>query len=100
MKLKELFSRAFFYTRLGYGSYLNWWIGAIAYITIIYELVKDGYNGYLFSDINEVPDLIGKIMKDYESFSYNAWQHSQNFTYEKFKERYLRILNEYKKVRR
>ena len=39
MKLKELFSRAFFYTRLGYGSYLNWWIGAIAYITIIYELV-------------------------------------------------------------
>lgn len=39
MKFKELFSRAFFYTRLGYGSYLNWWIGAIAYITIIYELV-------------------------------------------------------------
>ena len=39
MKLKELSSRAFFYTRLGYGSYLNWWIGAIAYITIIYELV-------------------------------------------------------------
>ena len=39
MKLKELFSRAFFYTRLGYSSYLNWWIGAIAYITIIYELV-------------------------------------------------------------
>ena len=38
MKFKELFSRAFFYTRLGYSSYLNWWIGAIAYITIIYEL--------------------------------------------------------------
>jgi hypothetical protein len=39
-------------------------------------------------------------MKDYESFSYNAWQHSQNFTYEKFKQNYLRILSEYAKVRK
>ena len=68
--------------------------------TAMDELVKDGYNGFLFSDINEVPDLIGKIMKDYESFSYNAWQHSQNFTYEKFKQNYLRILSEYKKARK
>ena len=66
--------------------------------TAMDELVKDGYNGYLFSDINEVPELIGKIMKDYERFSYNAWQHSQNFTYERFKKRYLRILSEYKKA--
>ena len=66
--------------------------------TAMDELVKDGYNGYLFSDISEVPDLIGKIMKDYKRFSFNAWKHSQNFTYEKFKERYLRILSEYKKV--
>ena len=39
MKLKELFSRAFFYTKLGWGNYIAWWLGAIAYITIIYELV-------------------------------------------------------------
>ena len=39
-------------------------------------------------------------MKDYDNFSYNAWKHSQNFTYEKFKERYLRILSEYKIVRK
>ena len=66
--------------------------------TAMDELVKDGYNGFLFSDINEVPELISKIMKDYKRFSYNAWKHSQNFTYEKFKERYLRILSEYKKA--
>ena len=68
--------------------------------TAMDELVKDGYNGYLFSDINEVPELIGKIMRDYKRFSFNAWKHSQNFTYEKFKERYLRILSEYAKVRK
>ena len=68
--------------------------------TAMDELVKDGYNGFLFSDISEVPELISKIMKDYKRFSFNAWQHSQNFTYEKFKERYLRILSEYKKARR
>ena len=68
--------------------------------TAMDELVKDGYNGFLFSDISEVPGLIAKIMKNYKQMSYNAWQHSQNFTYEKFKERYLRILSEYKKVRR
>ena len=59
------------------------------------ELVKDGYNGFLFSDIGEVPELVARIMQDYKRFSYNAWKHSQNFTYEKFKGRYLRILKEY-----
>ena len=39
MKLKELFSRTFFYTKLGWGNYIAWWLGAIAYITIIYELM-------------------------------------------------------------
>ena len=68
--------------------------------TAMDELVKDGYNGYLFSDINEVPELIDKIMKDYKRFSFNAWKHSQNFTYEKFKQNYLRILSEYKEARR
>ena len=37
-KIKEPLSRAFFYTRLGYGAYWSWWVGAVAYITIIYEL--------------------------------------------------------------
>ncbi len=39
MTLKEPLSRAFFYTRLGYGAYWSWWVGALAYITIIYELL-------------------------------------------------------------
>ena len=68
--------------------------------TAMDELVKDGYNGFLFSDISEVPGLIAKIMKNYKQMSYNAWQHSQNFTYEKFKQNYLRILSEYAKVRK
>ena len=68
--------------------------------TAMDELVKDGYNGFLFSDISEVPELISKIMKDYKRVSYNAWQHSQDFTYAKFKERYLRILKEYSEMRK
>ncbi|MCL5008663.1 MAG: hypothetical protein M1156_02110 [Candidatus Marsarchaeota archaeon] len=36
---RVLFARIFFYTRLGWGSYIAWWLGAIAYVTIIYELV-------------------------------------------------------------
>jgi Glycosyltransferase len=67
--------------------------------TAMDELVKDGYNGYLFSNTNEIPELIEKIMKNYESFSYNAWKHSQNFTYEKFKSRYLKVLEEYDTLR-
>ena len=67
--------------------------------TAMDELVKDGYNGYLFSDINEVPELIGKIMKDYKRFSFNAWKHSQNFTYERFKRRYLKIIERYKRIK-
>ena len=39
MAIKEIFSRVFFYTKLGWGNYIAWWLGAIAYITIIYELV-------------------------------------------------------------
>ena len=62
------------------------------------ELQRNNLKGFLFSDINEVPALIEKIMKDYKRFSHNAWQHSQNFTYGKFKERYLRILKEYEAV--
>ncbi len=39
MKFKEILSRVFFYTKLGWGNYISWELGAIAYITIIYELV-------------------------------------------------------------
>jgi glycosyltransferase involved in cell wall biosynthesis len=67
--------------------------------TAMDELVKDGYNGYLFSNTNEIPELIEKIMKNYGSFSYNAWKHSQNFTYEKFKSKYLKVLEEYDTLR-
>ena len=65
--------------------------------TAMDELVKDGYNGYLFNDINEVPELVDKIMKNYKQMSYNAWKHSQNYTYERFKQNYLKILKEYKR---
>ncbi len=63
--------------------------------TAMDELVKNGYNGYLFNDINEVPELINKIMKNYKQFSYNALEHSKNYTYEKFKRNYLSIINKY-----
>ncbi len=65
--------------------------------TAMDELVKDGYNGYLFSNINEVPELIDRIINNYTKMSKNAWKHSQNYTYEKFKKRYLKILEEYNK---
>jgi len=38
MKPTEAFAKAFFYTKLGWGNYIAWWLGAIAYVTIIYEL--------------------------------------------------------------
>ncbi|MEM4097293.1 MAG: glycosyltransferase [Candidatus Micrarchaeaceae archaeon] len=60
------------------------------------ELVKEGYNGYLFDNISEVPALADKIMHNYVAMSRNAWQHSQGYTLEKYKERYLRILEEYR----
>lgn len=35
----ETIARAYFYAKLGWSNYLAWWLGAIAYITIIYELM-------------------------------------------------------------
>ncbi|MEM3572482.1 MAG: glycosyltransferase family 4 protein [Candidatus Micrarchaeaceae archaeon] len=67
--------------------------------TAMDELVKDGYNGFLFDDISEVPDLADKIMRNYATMSYNAWKHSQGYTLDKYKERYLRILEEYRNFR-
>ena len=66
--------------------------------TAMDELVKDGYNGYLFSNINEVPELVNKIMNNYKHFSYNAWKHSQNYTYIQFKKKYLQIIEEYQNL--
>ncbi|MEM3245871.1 MAG: glycosyltransferase [Candidatus Micrarchaeaceae archaeon] len=67
--------------------------------TAMDELVKDGYNGYLFGSISEVPALADKIMHNYAAMSRNAWQHSRGYTLEKYKERYLRILKEYQEYR-
>lgn len=60
------------------------------------ELVREGYNGYLFEDESEIPELAGRIMKDYKRFSHNAWRHSQGYTLAKFRERYLRMLKQTK----
>ncbi|MEM0201849.1 MAG: glycosyltransferase, partial [Candidatus Micrarchaeaceae archaeon] len=58
--------------------------------TAMDELVEDGYNGYLFDDISEVPELVAKIMQRYRAMSYNAFLHSDNYTLEKYEMRYLR----------
>ena len=63
------------------------------------ELITNGKDGFLYSNINEVPKLIKKIMKDYNYFSYNAWKHSQNYNYKKFKQNYLKILKNYTGIR-
>ena len=60
--------------------------------TAMDELVQEGVNGYLFSDIAEVPALAAKILKNYAAMSRAAWRHSQGYTMEKYKERYLKIL--------
>jgi len=31
MKPSEAFAKAFFYTKLGWGNYIAWWLSAIAY---------------------------------------------------------------------
>ena len=36
---RELLARAYFYTKLGWSNYIAWWLGAVAYLTIIYQLV-------------------------------------------------------------
>ncbi len=39
MALKTNIARIYFYTKLGWGNYVAWWLGASAYLTIIYEFV-------------------------------------------------------------
>jgi glycosyltransferase involved in cell wall biosynthesis len=58
------------------------------------ELIIDGYNGYLFNDITEVPNLAKKILADYDKFSLNAYNESLKYTHEKFKENYLEIIHQ------
>ena len=58
------------------------------------ELVIDGYNGYLFNDIGEVPGLAKRILNNYDNFSKNAYSESLKYTNEKFKGRYSKILGE------
>ncbi len=42
MTIKTDIARVYFYTKLGWGNYVAWWLGAIAYLTIIYEFaLKD-----------------------------------------------------------
>ncbi len=52
---RVFFARVFFYTRLGWGSYIAWWLGAIAYVTIIYELL-------LVKIIPDTPVITGIIL--------------------------------------
>ena len=60
--------------------------------TAMDELITNGKEGYLYSDITEVPELVEKIMQNYTSISFKAWKKSQKYTTERFKERYLEIL--------
>ncbi len=39
MNFKTNIARVYFYTKLGWGNYVTWWLGAIAYLTIIYEFI-------------------------------------------------------------
>jgi signal transduction histidine kinase len=43
MNTRELISRLYFYTKLGWGNYIAWWLGSIAYLTIIYELLLKNF---------------------------------------------------------
>jgi glycosyltransferase involved in cell wall biosynthesis len=68
--------------------------------TAMDELIKPGYNGYLFDDVDEIQSLTEKVIRDYGRMSFNAWKHSQGFTCGIYRNRLLRILKEYKSDRR
>jgi glycosyltransferase involved in cell wall biosynthesis len=59
------------------------------------EQVVEGKNGYLFDNVDEIPQLAQKIMNSYSTMAYHAWQEAQRYTYDKYKEGYLRILKEF-----
>lgn len=40
---RVLVARILFYMRMGWNSYIAWWLGPLAYVTIIYELVLVRY---------------------------------------------------------
>ncbi|MHB1830727.1 MAG: glycosyltransferase [Candidatus Micrarchaeaceae archaeon] len=57
------------------------------------ELIENGREGYLFSKLDEIPELAQRILSNYGKFSKAAYKRSNNYTYEKYKERYIKILN-------
>ena len=61
--------------------------------TAMDELITHGKEGYLFSDLKEIPLLIDMIMKNYNTYAKAAYERSKDFTYEKYKERYLKALS-------
>ncbi len=70
MPLKELIARAYFYTKLGWGNYIAWWLGAVTYITIIYALVLKAIlpagpltYGLVFAGLLLLSFLLGFTMK-------------------------------------
>lgn len=63
--------------------------------TAMDELITNGREGYLYSDISEVPALAERIMKNYRAMSYGAWKRSQDYSLQKYKERYLSIIRKY-----
>lgn len=63
--------------------------------TAMDELITNGKEGYLFKKLDEIPNLIEKIMQNYKAMSFHAWQRSQNYMLEKFKVKYFKLLKEY-----
>ena len=62
----------------------------------IEDAIKDGYNGYLIpqGDSGAIHDRIGKLLRDYETFSNNAIEFQAHFSWDKTIDRYLEIYND------
>ena len=65
MTIKELFARGFDYTKLGWSNYIAWWVGAIAYITIIYAFVNFLPKGVLTYILIFIAIMIGSFFTGY-----------------------------------
>jgi glycosyltransferase involved in cell wall biosynthesis len=62
--------------------------------TAMGDLITEGREGYLFDNADEIPNLAYKIMKNYKSFSLNAWKRSHDYNLDNYKIKYLKILKE------
>ncbi|MEM3414789.1 MAG: hypothetical protein QW575_04400 [Thermoproteota archaeon] len=76
MNFKEAIGRIYFYTKLGFTNYVAWWLGAIAYITIIYALVLKAIippgiltYAFIFFALMFVSFLLGFSMKRLRIYS-------------------------------